>query len=68
MLRRLLEYIGTSSLDGRGSELKEYDPRGALDRSDAFDPKVGTIVRVQIHRFREKLSRYYLEEAARMIS
>ena len=27
MLRRLLEYIGTSSLDGRGSELKEYTIR-----------------------------------------
>jgi hypothetical protein len=64
-----LEYIGTSSLDGPWLGVEGiYDPRGALDRSDAFDPKVGTIVRVQIHRFREKLSRYYLEEAARMIS
>jgi len=63
MLRRLLEYIGTRSLDGRGSELKEFTIGvEALDRSDDFDPKVDTIVRVQIHRLREKLSRYYLEE------
>jgi len=38
MLRRLLEYIGTRSLDGRGSELKEFTIGvEALDRSDDFD-------------------------------
>ena len=64
-LRRLLEYIGTRSLEGQGVELKEYTIGvDALDRNMDFDPKIDTIVRVQIHRLREKLSRYYLEEGS----
>jgi hypothetical protein len=63
LLRQLLEYIGSRSLDGRGTELKEYTIGvEALDRNADFDPKTDTIVRVQVHRLREKLSRYYLEE------
>ncbi len=63
LLRRLFEYIGSRSLDGRGAELKEYTIGvEALDRNADFDPKLDTIVRVQIHRLREKLSRYYLDE------
>jgi hypothetical protein len=63
LLRRLFEYIGSRSLDGRGAELKEYTIGvEALDRNADFDPKTDTIVRVQIHRLREKLSRYYLDE------
>jgi len=62
-LRCLLEYIGTRSLDGKGVGLKEYTIGvEALDRNEDFDPKIDTIVRVQIHRLREKLSRYYLGE------
>ena len=62
-LRRLLEYIGQRSLNGHGGELKEYTIGvEALDRQSDFDPKVDTIVRVQIHRLREKLARYYLQE------
>lgn len=56
----MLQYIGTRSLDGRATELKEYIIGvEALDRPSDFDPKVDTIVRVQIHRLREKLQRYY---------
>jgi hypothetical protein len=62
-LRRLLEYMGTRTLDGLGADLKEYTIGvEALDRREDFDPKIDTSVRVQIHRLREKLSRYYLEE------
>lgn len=63
MLRRLLEYIGTRSADGRAEDLKEYTIGvEALDRAADFDPKTDTLVRVHIHRLREKLSRYYLDE------
>ncbi|NUQ30129.1 MAG: hypothetical protein HOQ35_16635, partial [Acidobacteriaceae bacterium] len=63
MLRRLLEYIGTRSADGRAEELKEYTIGvEALDSAPDFDPKTDTLVRVHIHRLREKLSRYYLDE------
>ena len=62
-LRRLLEFLGSRSLEGHGQELKEYIIGvEALDRTPDFDPKVDTIVRVQVHRLREKLSRYYEEE------
>ena len=64
-LRRLLEYIGTRSLYGTGNGLKEYTIGvEALDRNEDFDPKIDTIVRVQIHRLREKLSRFYLGEGS----
>jgi hypothetical protein len=62
-LRRILDYMGTRTLAGVGSELKEYTIGvEALDRREDFDPKIDTSVRVQIHRLREKLSRYYQEE------
>jgi hypothetical protein len=62
-LRRLLEYIGTRSLSDRATALKEYTIGvEALDRPTTFDPKTDTIVRVQVHRLREKLARYYSSE------
>lgn len=58
--RRLLEYIVTHSMDGNLSELKEFTIGvEALGRKPDFDPKLDGIVRVQVHRIRQKLADYY---------
>jgi hypothetical protein len=64
-LSRLLEYLCNKHLDGRGQDLNEYSIAvEALGRSADFDPGTSSIVRVEIHRLREKLSRYYRAEGA----
>ena len=58
--RRLLEYIVTRSVDGKPDELKEFTIGvEVLGRKPDFDPKLDTIVRVHIHRLRQKLADYY---------
>jgi TolB-like protein/Flp pilus assembly protein TadD len=59
-LGRLLTYVVTSKLEGKGDALKEYlIGVHAFGRGDSFDPKTDTIVRVQARRLRAKLTAYY---------
>jgi len=64
-LAKILNFIGQKYLDGSESVLKEYNIAvEALGRSPDFDPKEDSIVRVEIHRLREKLKHYYETEGA----
>lgn len=57
---RLLTYVVTRKLEGKGDPLKEYlIGVEAFDRGESFDPKTDTIVRVQARRLRAKLTAYY---------
>jgi len=59
-LARLLRYICTKYFEGRASDLKEYNIGvEALGRPTDFDPTSNSIVRVELHRLREKLKRHY---------
>src|SRR5713101_2823596 len=59
-LQRLLRYVSAKAFDGSARELKEYTIGvEALDRRPDYDTKTDTIVRVQIHRLRQKLAEYY---------
>ena len=59
-LRELLRFTVYETVEGRGPELKEYLIGAAvLRKASTFDPKADPIVRVQMHRLRERLDRYY---------
>jgi hypothetical protein len=60
MLQQLLRYLAQKAFDPSAEALKEYTIGvEALSRPLDFDPKVDPIVRVQIHRLRQKLKEYY---------
>lgn len=60
MLQHLLHYLATKAYDSDSETLKEYTIGvEAFSRPQDFDPKTDTIVRVQIHRLRQKLKEYY---------
>ena len=60
MLQQLLRYLAQTAMDRNDEGLKEYTIGvEALGRPLDFDPKVDPIVRVQIHRLRQKLKEYY---------
>ena len=60
MLQQLLRYLVQKTFDSSADALKEYTIGvEALGRPSDFDPKVDPIVRVQIHRLRQKLKEYY---------
>jgi tetratricopeptide (TPR) repeat protein len=62
-LRKLLRFTVNETLSGRGGDLKEYLlGTTVLERGDSFDPKADPIVRMQMRRLREHLSRYYATE------
>ncbi|MGO9275368.1 MAG: malectin domain-containing carbohydrate-binding protein [Terriglobia bacterium] len=64
-LSRLLEYLCNKCFEGCGQDLKEYNIAvEALGRTADFDPVMSSIVRVEAHRMREKLKRYYEGEGA----
>jgi hypothetical protein len=59
-LQQLLQFLTQRSFDGSIEPLKEYTIGiEAFGRSQDFDPRTDTIVRVQIHRLRQKLKEYY---------
>jgi hypothetical protein len=65
-LRQALEFIVRNSLASPLEPLKEYTiATEVLGRTSDFDPKADNIVRVQMHRLREKLDEYYLAEGQR---
>lgn len=66
VLQRLLRYLGSSALEGVEGDLKEpVIGVEVFSREYGYDPKIDTIVRVQVHRLRVKLKQYYESEGAR---
>ncbi|MGL4239742.1 MAG: hypothetical protein ACRCTI_01385 [Beijerinckiaceae bacterium] len=64
--RRLLYFIGTEVIEGRGDRLKAYTiALNVLDRSQDFDPQTDSIVRVEMGRLRRALELYYALDARR---
>ena len=60
---RLLRYLTSSVLDGRGDELKEYSVALAVfERPESYDPGTDPIVRLEARRLRLKLAEYYQQE------
>jgi hypothetical protein len=60
MLQQLLRYLAEKTFDPGSEAMKEYTIGvEALGRPVDFDPKADPIVRVQIHRLRQKLKEYY---------
>jgi hypothetical protein len=59
-LRNTLEFIVRNSLSSSQEPIKEYTiATEVLGRTSDFDPKIDNIVRVHMHRVREKLDEYY---------
>ena len=62
---RLLEYLCDMVLLGRQDEIKETTIALELfDRTSEFDDKKDAIVRVEAHRLRERLAKYYATEGS----
>lgn len=60
---RFLRYVVESTLEGRGSEVKEsVIAIEVYGRSADYDPKADSIVRVEATRLRQKLQSYYENE------
>jgi serine/threonine-protein kinase len=61
-LKRFLRFIVDETLDGHGSELKEYVVAvRVFEKEDSFDPRTDPLVRVQARRLRARLTQYYQE-------
>jgi TolB-like protein len=61
--RRLLEYLVTEELEGRGSRIKAYSiATEVLGRPSSFDPQKDPIVRIEAARLRRVLEHYYLTD------
>jgi len=62
-LQQLFQFVADRAVAGTTEGLKEYTIGvEAFGRRDDFDPKTDPIVRVQIHRLRQKLKEYYDSE------
>jgi adenylate cyclase len=58
--RRLIQYLATEELEGRGDRLKAVSiATEVLGRSADFDPQSDSIVRVEMGRLRSALDLYY---------
>lgn len=65
MLAQLLRYVCAKYFEGSAETIKEYSIAvDVLGRSPEFDPKKDSIIRVQFHRLREKLTEYYANGGA----
>ena len=65
-LQQLLQFLTARAFEHGAESLKEYTIGvEAFGRSHEFDPKTDTIVRVQIHRLRQKLKEYYDTDGVR---
>jgi len=64
-LAQFLEYVCGRCFEGQASQIKEYSIAvEALGRPPDFDQKKDSIVRVEAHRLRKRLRRYYEGEGA----
>jgi hypothetical protein len=62
--RRLLHYLAEKVISGDADRLKEYTiGLEAFGKPETYDPKLDSIVRLQVSRLRQKLTAYYQEEA-----
>jgi adenylate cyclase len=62
-MRRFLRYIVEMTLAGKQNEIGEYSlGLEVYDRTDEFDPRLNSIVRVDAARLRSKLREYYETE------
>jgi Tol biopolymer transport system component len=62
-LRRFLTFLVDESLEGRGSQLKEYTIGVAVfDRRPDYDPQTDPTVRVHAGKLRDRLREYYLTD------
>jgi tetratricopeptide (TPR) repeat protein len=60
---RFLRYVVENTLDGKGGEIKEtVIAADVYGRTDGYDPKADSIVRVEATRLRQKLRAYYENE------
>src|SRR5271169_405536 len=63
----LLEYLCNMVLLGRQDEIKESTIALELfDRTSEFDDKKDAIVRVEAHRLRQRLTKYYATEGSQI--
>ena len=59
-LASILRYVCERYFEGAGDQIKEYTIAvEALGRDASFDQKRDSIVRVEVHRLRKRLSDYY---------
>jgi len=64
-LQQLFQFLADKAIAGAKEGLKEYTIGvEAFGRKQNFDPKTDPIVRVQIHRLRQKLKEYYDAEGS----
>ena len=64
-LQQLFQFVADKAIVGTLDGLKEYTIGvEAFGRKQDFDPKTDPIVRVQIHRLRQKLREYYEAEGS----
>ena len=64
-LAHMLRYVCAKYFEGKSDQIKEYNIAvEALGRSPDFDQKRDSIVRVEAHRLRRRLSEYYEGEGA----
>lgn len=62
-LQRLLQYVTSKSTQGQFEYLKEYTIGiDVFGRGEGYDPKIDPVVRVEMHRVRQKLKDYYQNE------
>jgi len=62
-IRSFLQFVVEECLTGKQHRLKEYlIGMEVFNRSEVFDPRVDSIVRVEARRLRAKLDEYYLTE------
>jgi len=60
ILQKLLTYLVEQSLDGNAGNIKEYSiGTEVFQRGPGFDPRMDSIVRVQVSVLRKKLAAYY---------
>jgi len=63
--RQLLLFLAKSSAEDPNRNPKEHEiAMGVLGRGVEFDPRVDSVVRVQIGRLRSKLAEYYVSEGS----
>lgn len=62
-LQKILRFVVTEELEGRGKRIKAYSIAvDALGRPESFDPQADPAVRVDVRRLRRALDEYYEDE------
>jgi len=63
LLRNLLSFLTSHTIEKPGESVKEYDLAvGALGKPEGFDPRTDSAVRVHTTRLRAKLAEYYMSD------